>query len=385
MSFEEVFDRYENGTATDEERAQVEAELTKLRLLEGCLAEEPLPPLPETENAAREVKALDKSMSRRTRRQLLAYIGVLLSMVLLFQIAVVLFQIAVVAPLNRRVRDKRQQQIQGYMDFDLAMTAFADLYLPLGTYHGSFDGNYHASTGLPVTLLFNDVDGRQVLDTTLSLGELKNRDAGAYWDLMHAMGKNTIGWSTYDYVTSHTKGIRYTQTDALDEKLAQVPDYVTVTAAISFGRMLTLKELIQLKEQYESTTLEFLAAAVESPSYSPLYLRLSDPGADFGPNVPYDQFRVTEPTAENYQTHMESMLQCLIDHPAVALWADDYAVFPNHGNQAALDEIRENGVQTYGVWVQGSADALRELLSDDSVSYAFIKDARLDLYGFTGQ
>lgn len=378
MSFEEVFARYENGTATEAERAQVEAELTKLRLLEGRLAEEPMPPLPETEDAAREVKALDKRMRRRTRRQLLAYIGVLLALVLLFQIVVV-------APLNRRVRDTRQWQTQGYMDFDLAMTAITDLNLPLGTYHGSFDGNYHTSTGLPLTLKFSNPDGQQTLETTLSFGALKNRDAGAYRDLMHSMGKDTIGWSTYDYMTSQTEGIPYTQTDALDEKMAQVPDYVTVTAAVSFDRILTLEELVQLKMRYENDKLEFLSAAVERPSHWPIYLRLSDPGADFGPDVPYDQFRVTEPTAENYQTHMESMLQCLIDHPAVARWINDYAADPRFGDKAVLDEIRENGVQTYGVWVRGTAESLRELLSDDSVSYAFIKDARLDLYGFTGE
>lgn len=376
MNFEEVYARYENGTATPEERALVEAELTKLRLLENRLAREELPPLPEAENAAREVKALDRRMARRTRRQMLACVGVLLACLLVLQVAVM-------AHLNRRVLDLRQWQTQGYTDFDLAMSAFADVAMPLGYYQGSWADSYRLGSGLPVTLQFGTPDGQQQLHTTLTLGRLKSDSADA-WEMQRSTAWGTVGY----FRTRQADGALPSEerNEALYGKLTALPDYVTVTAAVRFSRDLTLEELLALHQQYGGDGLTFLSAALDLPSRIPeLYLRLTDMAIGFGDDVPYDQFRVTDPTAENYRTHLESMLQCLMDHPAVARWGFPQTEDGLDGLSSILNDVRQNGVRTYGVWVQGSADDLLRLLEDGNVSGVFIRDARLDLWGTTGK
>ena len=87
MKFEELLKKYKDGTASDTERAAVEEELEKVRLIEEYLAGEDLPlSLPEMGTvAAGEVKSVQRTINRRTRRTALAVVAGVLAVLLLLQ------------------------------------------------------------------------------------------------------------------------------------------------------------------------------------------------------------------------------------------------------------------------------------------------------------
>ena len=124
MKFEELLKKYKDGTATPEECAAVEEELEKVRLIEEFLAEEDAPlPLPEVA-AAGEVKAVQRTIKRRTRSTTLAVVAGVLALLLLLQF--------VLLPLlNRRIYDREDYEVsEGFSEYRMTMDVFTQLFLP---------------------------------------------------------------------------------------------------------------------------------------------------------------------------------------------------------------------------------------------------------------
>ena len=110
----------------------------------------------------------------------------------------------------------------------------------------------------------------------------------------------------------------------------------------------------------------------------PIYLDLTPGGLNLGEwNEAYPQLQRDGNDPDVLQTHLESELSYLADHPALARWLNEYAAHPNMGYRAMLEEIREKGVMVRGLYVTASPAELLELWETGLVSYLWPMDAQI--------
>lgn len=354
MDFETAFAHYQSNTATAEETALVERELEKYRLIEDYFAARELPELPEdTALAASETKAVKRRLGRRTRNTVLMAAAAMLAVLLLLQCAV--------SPLlNRRVYDSADD----HLGFDAAMTALTGLYMPLGAYVGSSLSHTGFMTDT-VSLQFSDLTGSTRFGVrtglTLRLGALGRLSASDLLPLHYAL----IGYFT---PTLNADGTEAAPTDYCRQALADMSDQLTVTAAVRFTDMLSSDELAALMARHPELT--FLSGKVGNEGvYTPqsLFCSLTPAGIAFGDALEADYPGFTLPhtniTGADLRQHFEALLQCLIDHPAVARSA---AMMGNeaHNYKRLLQDVQDNGLQFTGVWVQGTPSALLSLMDE---------------------
>ena len=354
MDFETAFAHYQSNTATAEETALVERELEKYRLIEDYFAARELPELPEdTALAASETKAVKRRLGRRTRNTVLMAAAAMLAVLLLLQCAV--------SPLlNRRVYDSADD----HLGFDAAMTALTGLYMPLGAYVGSSLSHTGFMTDA-VSLQFSDLTGSTRFGVrtglTLRLGALGRLSASDLLPLHYAL----IGYFT---PTLNADGTEAAPTDYCRQALADMSDQLTVTAAVRFTDMLSSDELAALMARHPELT--FLSGKVGNEGvYTPqsLFCSLTPAGISFGDALEADYPGFTLPhtniTGADLRQHFEALLQCLIDHPAVARSA---AMMGNeaHNYKRLLQDVQDNGLQFTGVWVQGTPSALLSLMDE---------------------
>ena len=339
MKFEELLKRYKDGTATAEETAVVEEELEKVRLIEEYLAAEDTPlPLPEI-SAAGEVKAVQRTITSRTRRTALAVVAGVLAVLALLQF--VLLPLA-----NARVFDQPDYDSGKLSEYELFMDTMTHLCIPFYNYYGT----EKTTTGFGQWTLTNTFWGlnreRRHSDFTLNCGFLDTHSDG---DVM---------WPMFPAVNSIEITDRYQQSGygTGDKALGRLDDSITVAAAVSFNRELTLEEVLALRQQYSDLTVW---SAVLTPQYSrPVHLTFVHNGLDWGDdaNKAYPLLWVRNPaemTAEMWQQHLESQLQFMIDHRRLLNKIDPLA----NSYQYVLQDVQK-GAAFKGMWVIGTGEEL---------------------------
>ena len=360
MKFEELLKRYKNGTATAEEMAVVEEELEKVRLIEEYLAEEDsAPPLPEVA-AAGEVKAVQRTINRRTRRSASAVVAGVLALVALLQY--VLLPLA-----NRRVFDEPDYDNGNLSEYELFMDTITHLCIPFYNYYGT----EKTTTGFGQWTLTNTFWGlnrqRRTPDFTLTCGSL---DPHANGDVM---------WQLFPTVNVFDITDSYQQRgyDTGDHALARLDDSINVAAAVSFNRELTLEEVLALRQQYSDLTVW---SAALTPQYSrPIHLTFAHNGLGWGSdaNKDYPLLWVSDPaemTADMWQHHLESQLQFVVDHRRLLNKFDALA----NSYQYLLADVQK-GATFKGVWVIGTGAELLSLYESGVVGDIWCMDAYIAL------
>lgn len=367
MGFEAAFEHYQNGIANEEETALVEQELKKARLIEAFLAEETLPPLPNLEEeAAEEVKAVKRRLSRRTGKIVLGTAALVLAVLMLAQ--------WVVFPaLNRRV----YREEAGLSEFDAFMQVYTSLHIPRAVYTGSGarDTGFGTQT---VQMQFWDDEGESVqVQAELKMGRLGTL-SGEVEGLVNA-GYRNAGHFRFDEREGGSWEAEERQKTM--EALAQLPEYIRVTAAVTLGEDLSLEELTALLKGENLQGLERISAALPTNNGGqPIYLDLTPGGLHLGElNGDYPQLQCGSRENGDLQTHLESELAYLADHPALARWLNEYAEHPCMGYDAMLEDIRTNGVSVRGLYVTASPAELLELWETGLVSYLWPISAEISL------
>lgn len=385
MNFETAFAHYQDNTATAEEEALVRQELEKYRLIEDYMADRELPELPaqDAAQAAAETKAVKRRLNRRTRNVILITTAAVLAIVMLLQF--------LVSPLiNRTVYDDTWLGA-GYSDtdyraFDVAMSALAGLYMPLGDYIGSTSEHSGFMTDM-LQLSFYDFTGNHRFNLSTDVSLRLGRVSRLSFSDLHAIGYASGGFF-YDYDHDRADGSKIGRAS-----LEALPDYLCMTTAMSFTRKLTVDELADLMARYPEVS--FLSANVWVDGASVvgmLYCSLQPMSCGYGSKLeeeyPGLQFRKASypdtgsletgdaVTGADIQQHFEAMLQYLIDHPKAARAGIDEP----YRYKLMLQNVREQGLDVNGVWVQGTPSQLLAMLDDECIRSAGNYDARIDLY-----
>lgn len=360
MKFEELLKKYKDGTATAEEITAVEEELEKVRLIEEYLAEEEASlPLPEV-SAAGEVKAVQRTITRRTRRTALAVVAGVLAVLLLLQF--------VLLPLvNGRVYDEPDYDSGKLSEYCLFMDTMTQLYMPFYRYYGTDK----TTSGFGQWILINSfwgLNGKHLSpEFTLTCGALDIRTAGeTFWKMLPAINGASV-----------SKRYQREGWDSGDEALARLDDSIKVTAAVSFNRELTLEEVLALQEQHSH--IEVWSAVLAWKYGTPVQLSFAASGMGWGSTVNEDYPLLWVPeassmTADMWQQHLESQLRFLQDHEALV------QEFRHFFSNSPFPEDVQGGATFTGMWVIGTGTELLALYDSGVVGDIEAKDAYISLY-----
>lgn len=378
MKFDELLKKYEEGTATPEERQQVEAEIEKVRLIEEHLAlqEEEVPLLLEPETAREEVKTVRKQVKRNTRRTALAVVAAVLVVLALLQWVVFPF-------VNARVYDHGEEyETAGgeLSEYKMFMDVFTQLHMPLYRYVGTYKEN----TGFGQWTLYNefwDQQGQHMQSTfqlNCGLLETKSQEFGSFFPAVNLFTQ------PLEEAGIQLEGTGETVHPTIwDRALEKMDDSIRVTAVVRFKEPMTISELLDFREKWGGDHI--LSAALLHYGGRPMFLRME--GAAIGwtervnedyPCLNLHSLRETERAlseAELYQQHLESQLQYIVDHPYLAKkFTEGQQV------QYVLSDVRENGARFSGVWYEGTAQELLQLYDSGVVELIWPQEAHIAFY-----
>ena len=361
MKFEELLKKYKDGTATAEEIAAVEEELEKVRLIEEYLAEADAPlPLPEVAVAG-EVKAVQRTIKRRTRRTAAAVVAGVLALLLLLQY--VLLPLA-----NRRVYDESDfdREAQYLSKYEMFMDTVTQLYMPFYRYYGTSK----TTTGFGQWTLLNSFWSLQgdhsLLAFTLTCGSLNTDPAGEAFRTMFPAIHGTSISTRYQHEGRNSR----------DEALARLDDSVEVSAAVFFSRELTLEEVLALQEQHSG--IDVWSAMLDWNYGFPVQLSFTANGIGWGEGANEDYpllfvYDTDSMTADMWQQHLESQLQFLQDHEKLT------QTFRSFCASAPRPEDVKDDISFVGMWVTGTGSELLALYDTGVVGDIQAQDAHISL------
>ncbi|MBP3493581.1 MAG: anti sigma factor C-terminal domain-containing protein [Oscillospiraceae bacterium] len=364
MKFEELLKRYQDGTASAEEIAAVEEELAKARLIEEFLAAQDALPLPKVSDEAKtQMKSVQRTIKRRTRGVALAVVSAVLALLLLLQF--VLLPLA-----NRRVFDDSDYNPDPrYLsEYEMSMDILTQIFLPFYRYHGSDK----STTGFGQWTVYNafwGLNGEYATpEFTVTAGRLDTASEEFFWMFPPV---NTVDITDRYQQEGYNSG---------DEALARLDDSIEVAASVSFNRVLTLEEVLALREAYKGE-VEVYSAVLDWRWNRPIQLSLEPNAIGWGEavNEGYPlmwSWNQKDFTTEDWHQHFESQLRYLADH-GEALWRkfDEYS-----SPEKMLAKLAESGLTFKGLWVVGTGEAILSLYDSGVVGDVWGQSAYINLY-----
>lgn len=401
MTFRELLEKYKDGTATEAERALVEAELEKSEAIADYLAEG----LEERLEAAgagpcptEETKKVKRTVERKLRRTALWGAGIVL--------AVVLAVWFVVEPVVSSFHYQPNAQTVGqseHTDVTFDLTALYSLLVPGKIMTGATAepkgfGRY--------TLTYETRDWL----TGQTSQTVRTMDPGEYgsgaW-IVPSMQRDAFDLLLMEALAQDGRDLRESSSSGQEkiDYLAQLPATSYVAAWVHFPEDLNPIKLAMLAQEYEKyeDILSFRWAAVRMAEENTIvgYPTQACPRLDAAPDketypmFSYAQafeetvqYGYTKELESGYQTktwvgrsfsargkaqydgsvekqHFESMLAYLADRPeAVEALAGPVLPDGYYDFAAMEDYVAENGVQIYGALVYAQPEALLKLWED---------------------
>jgi hypothetical protein len=383
MNFKEAFGRYKAGTATAEEAAFVEAELEKNRLISEYLADDiTADPAPAgdpaggegkafSEAPGEELKKVRRSIRRRSRNIIVTAVAIIAALGLAFYFAGV-------PVLNGLYFDptRRSGSIYSY-DIDASLAAFTELFFA-GEYAS---GSVNRNTGIgrdDMTLIPYDLVSEESEYTSATL----DRNALSV-PVDYTIGNvpvTVFARASYPFYSmdGETK-------EKYEKELAELPEYMSVYAAVSFSEDLSMSRLVQFMNGSKVT---FLWAGIRNtPEHSQLFpicgMDLTGAGPVFQnvdsayPGFELRSYPGTEaPDASDFENHFTALARYSLDHAAFLQLLNKDTAYKAYF-QSVLNYVTSNGVKTYGVMVKGTAADILALMETGVVSQIMPRSAEV--------
>jgi len=351
MTFQELFERYRTGAATDEERQAVEAELEKFALLSDHLYG-----AWETDQAqapAGELKQVKRSLRRRNFMLVLTSVVLVIAMLLSI-------------PLVEKVYfDPRQQTTSCTVrsDLDIALECYYELFSPDQTYNliSSYTDTGFGTWSIELSLLDWEAPGlHSYINATVDKNEIR-------------FPRNTLYYSPTDLfdmgpVEISIDSIGYDSIYDIEWMFADAEEDTHMYATISFNADLSPEELFAFMDRY-GVVIRWAGVRAGHPSepLKPLIgMKLDGYREDRGINADYPdlQGQVTEYNAEQ---HFRSMVEYVRDYERDTI---NIGVIedPEYYDQV-LTELDEGGLRFYGAYVTLSISTLREMANNGDVTH----------------
>ncbi len=367
MTFKEAMEQYRAGTATEEQRQLVEEELEKSKLIAEYMdaqwEDEALIPAAPVE----EMKQVRKNLHKRN------VLIVLTSLVLAAALTLATLYIGIPAAENRYWNPAQNSYGTAYCDdLELMLAAYAELFCP--------DVNICSVTSDRTGFARYDItiqywDANRGGDSHFAFGTIHQNALYIPQGILRQCPVNIFERATFPFYPAPENWKKN-----VTEKLAQLPEYIAVTVAVSFPEDKSMEELLAFRNSLENGCVGWVGIRTAPDTEQLLPLCGMNP---FGGGVVrseineyYPSFDLTTDsiTPENLAAHFQALLQFSADQVTAGTGIDErYTIHESYYTQA-LEYVAENGVYSYGCYVSASPAAILALIESGAVSSVNIED-----------
>lgn len=403
MKYEERFRKYVEGELGAEEKARVEEDLDKTRVLLEYLdssMDETL--YEEEEDGAGEYGAgtdkgwayneMGRSISRAVNRKLRRY-AVATGLVVLL---LVFIAIHALSPVMDAVYYNPSGRRESQQPLDLNMAVYMELMCG--------DKGFASVNVRPEGYGRYSLDVQTQLNGRISHHYLELNKSHLYWTDM-SWNQPDLPGNAFTHSVDGREMYAGTTAEEAAETLRGLPESMVVRAALSFKGTKDTEQIAAFMQKYSGEYLYVpfethedqrgamlgymgyrpdAAGYVRTDSYDQQkypYLDLAqyEEEGEAGAEVPDAEV----PDAEVLTQHVASMLAYMKDNEKFGqIFASDVPgenVFDRLRYERALDYVQKNGVKGYGVVVNAGRDELLQMLSDPDVDGIYLMDAQLKL------
>ena len=353
--------------------------------------------LPSPADYQKELKKIRKSLRKRN-----AFI-VLTSLVLAAVLLLGTVQYAIPA-LERRYWDPRTVSYgtERGTDLDMVLAAYSDLFCPTTLFQGT-QVSHTGFASYALTIMTRD---ETTNESQVSYGSLEKGDLFIPYGVWDTVAHTEVG----DYwveANRYDPKIIEVNRDFTVEKLSPLPEYVRVSAFVTFTEDKTLTEVFRFREDLvnakhdpyndtgyywtairhtddinKSARCGFTSGGItdQFPEANEQYPAFSEWQAYEDRNIGYEQSGTKE---ETYTDHFKSLLKFMDDQlkngtgvpaPVSSAGDTDMDYYSN-----ALAYVEEHGVMAYGCYIIGSPQHLLEILGREDVLIVIPDDGWLYL------
>lgn len=376
MTFKDDLEKFISGNLDDNKKKYVEDEIEKVRLINEYLGEE------EWEN---DLSEESETEIRNVKKKLKKNNTLIIITSIILCMAVFLLGKYVAVPLVESTYWSPEANTLGtefFDDMDLAVAAYSEMFS-----HNRYIGNvYCEKTGFAkyeIAIQHGDASTGdiQTFYATSDKGELDIKHE--FWGISYANAFENACWPEYP-MDEKNKQRNY-------DNLSSLPDFITVTAAVSFREDMDMSEVIALHNDIRKDDGHITWIGIRNCDPSEQRYPLFGIAPFIGGyvreevNEIYPYFDVKhvkdgEMTEEILRTHTDSILSLCIDLHGKGL-PDAFVTGNTH--LPYLEDIRgylnENGLSSYGCYITAPAKVFIGLLDNGIASQVWPEDAYIDL------
>lgn len=377
MTFKEAYEHYRVGVASEEERLLVEEELEKTQLI-GELLEQQWEEKPVVEGSpAQELGKVRKGLRRRSA------VTVLVSLLVT---AVVMLAIVFVAVplLEGQYWDGTWRKLGGqhFSDLEAMLAVYTELVSPeVNVASVSAVKSGYATYDLSIRY-WNRYQGG---NTIFAAARLEKSELQLPTGFVQ-----TIPINIFVDMYKGRPYSGYEQDLAVEQRyrqwLEELPEYVTVVAAVSFERDISMEEVLELQDSLENGAVQWVGVrnAREDVQMLPLCGFVPYPYGsvrmELNRSYPCLDLTVEVTTAETMRTHFTSMLQFLEDQYEAGTGIKElgrggvYDLPASSYYNQVLSYVEDNGVYSYGCMISGSPKTLLALMDQENIVQVWPQD-----------
>lgn len=368
MTFKEAMEHYRSGTANDDERVLVEQELEKSQLIAEYLDDQwdDVPVIDEAPN--QEMREVRKNLRRRN------IIIVLTSLVLAAALTLSVLYIAIPAAEKLYWNPSKTSYGTRYStDLEMTIASYVELFCPdmtIASVHATKTG--FAAHDISIQYWNSHKGG----DSLFASATLDKNSLTFPTGLIRFESINIFERGCYPFYSLDDQA-----KEGIYEKLSALPEYVTVTAAVSFTEDKSMEELIDLQNRLEDGYIGWTGIRNCPEDEQLLPLCGIDPygsGTTFDAAnefYPYLDNKGMETTPDNLEAHFKSLLQYSADQVEKGEGIAEIGYSGDCYYTQVLDYVEENGIYSYGCYITGSPEVILKLLDSGEITQAWVQDA----------
>lgn len=367
MTFKEAIEHYRAGTASDEERQLVEQELEKNQLIAEYLDEQWNDQVPVPAAPIEEMKQVRKTLRRRN------VLIVLTSLVL--TAALLLGTVYIVIPAVETLYWDPAVTSYGTpysTDLELMLAAYTELFCP--------DLNISSVTAARSGFAAYDIiiqywNNHRGGEGHFASGTIDKGELSLPMGFLDMCAVNIFDRATYPFFPA-----REGHLEEIREKLAELPDYMTIVAAVSFPEDKSMEEILEFNDRLIDGQVGWTAIRTGPLDEQILPLcgmnifQWGTPRMEANEYYPCLDTKSVEMTPGNLETHFKSLLRFSADQAANGTGIPNEYRIGRCYYTDVLQYVEENGVYSYGGYVSGTPETFLALIESGAVSRVWIED-----------
>lgn len=387
MSFKDIFEKYKNGTATDEEVKIVEEEIEKNELINDYLSENIFGKIDNLDINEEDTKAIKKAVNRKFMK--INLISVLSVIVVLFSINYLVlpgYNSLFYNPSGKINNELNQNQLL------IDMSAFTELHFPgYSTNEAEVEALGLGKYDLRINQQNEFTNENIIFNGKVVRNKLVTQNNNLYMfpaiNIFYDKDNKSVMYQEEDgsFISHQSKEDK----ELLTSNVKKLPNGSVISSYISFNKELSIDELKELQEKYD-----FKARWVAVQT-NDRYIRTKFGFNPIGSGVVlaegtlsdkiYPHFELANSNdkiryeTETLEAHFKTLLKYMSSRENFMETFFNVNGMSTHMYSEALKYVEANGVKVYGILLYSDVDTFLNIVEDENIYSISIDNAKFSI------